>query len=108
MSDIELMKPQANTLGEQNAIREVIEALKGTIGRFANDDGVQVLYHKVQRSRVMFRFRTPDNIGMDIDFDLNELSEDYVYNMIDAMRDKLFEVRKARHNNPIIINTGSK
>lgn len=91
-----------------------VDALAGLVARFAAPGklpldtpglreslGVQVLYQKTPDAdgsihMVRFRFVTPDDIEMHVDFDFDAMCNDYVVNMVNGLRASLRDYREAR------------
>lgn len=73
--------------------------------KWANRDGVTVQYHKTM-PLVQFKFMTDDKVVIEITYDVNKTSKEYIDNMVQGIREHVFQVRQERHRNPIIVNTG--
>ena len=84
-------------------LNSLVDALKNLLGKWADKEGVTVKYHKTE-PRLLFHFRTPDNFGIKIDYDINQTSREYVDNLILGIRQDLLVKRRERHENPIVIH----
>ncbi|KZZ72412.1 hypothetical protein A3765_28470 [Oleiphilus sp. HI0130] len=89
-------------LNRQDGVNALAEKLKDLLARFADKDGVSVLFHKTE-PRMRFNWKSDDGIGCTIDYDINQTSEEYINNMISALMIKFDAHRKKRHESPIII-----
>ena len=88
----------------QKHISSLIDSLKELLGRFANEDGVEVQYNTQQRNWIRFRFLTPDRIGVVVTYDVNQTSKEYIDRMVHNMRTYIDNQRRERHDNPIIVD----
>lgn len=87
----------------QKHIGSLIEALRDLVGRFANEDGVEIDYNTRLRNWIRFRLRTPDNFALTIEYDINQTSKDYIDNMMEDTIQRLDQARRKRHESPIIV-----
>lgn len=87
-------------------LNSLVDHLKAHIfAKWANRDGVQVQYHR-EKPLIQFKCVTDDLIGIEVTYDINQTSQDYISNMVQGIRDHVLRVRQERHRNPIIVNTG--
>ena len=69
---------------------ELIRTISGFLGEFAaegklehaNDDGVDVIYSKVEPRLVRFRFVTFDDLELNVDVQLADVTRQYLENML--------------------------
>lgn len=83
----------------------LVSALKELLGKWADRQGVSVKYHRTQ-PLLMLSLKTPDKLAIEITYDINKTSKEYIDNMVAGIRDQVMRERQERHFNPIIINTG--
>lgn len=91
---------------KERQVQSLVYRLKELFGRWANKDGVIVKYHK-REPRVMFKMMTDDKLVIEIDYNINETSKEYIDNMIQKILVTIEARRKERHQSPIIIATGA-
>ena len=85
-----------------DAVKDISDAVKGLLSRWANKDGVDVMYHKAE-PRIKFKLMTEDKIVIEVDFNINKISKSYIDGMIMCIRETILARRKERHENAIII-----
>ncbi|WP_328186917.1 hypothetical protein [Marinobacter sp. OP 3.4] len=84
----------------------LVDHLKRHIfAKWANRDGVQVQYHR-EKPLIQFKCVTDDKVVIEVTYDINQTSKEYIGNMVQGIRDHVVRVRQERHRNPIIVNTG--
>lgn len=83
-------------------LNALVDALKNTIGKFADKDGVSVHYNQTQPI-VRFTFKTEDKLALDIKYEINKTNEEYIGSMMIGIHNALQRKRKERHESPIII-----
>lgn len=83
----------------------LVTALKTLLGKWADREGVTVKYHRTQ-PLLMFSLKTEDKLAIEITYDINKTSKEYIDNMVMGIREQVMCERQERHRNPIIINTG--
>lgn len=86
----------------RNYVKDLADALKGLLSRFANEKGVEVKYHNTE-PRILFKLKTPDNLVIEIDYDINQTSRAYIDGMLENILSTLNQRRKERHESTIII-----
>lgn len=89
-------------MNRQDGVNALADKLKDLLKRFADKDGVQVMFHKSE-PRMLFTWKTKDGFGCRIDYDINQTSEEYIRNMIIELAQKIEGKQKERHESPIII-----
>ncbi|WP_417518741.1 hypothetical protein [Marinobacter sp.] len=82
----------------------LVDALKELLGKWADHNGVTVKYHRTEPV-LMLSLRTPDDLAIEVTYHINHTSKAYIDNMVQGIREHLFNERQARHHNPIIVNT---
>lgn len=82
----------------------LVDALKRLLGHWADDQGVDVKFHRAEPV-LMLSLRTPDDIAIEVVYQINNTSQEYIDNLVQGIRQKVFDERQERHNNPIIVNT---
>lgn len=85
-------------------LKSLADAIQGLLGRFANADGVRVQYH-TEKPRMLFTLKTNDGFVIEVDYDINKTSPEYINQMISGVIIKLDKVRKERHESPIIVTS---
>jgi hypothetical protein len=83
-------------------IKTLADSIKGLLARFADHQGVSVKYHKTE-PRILFSMVTQDRFVIEIDYDINSTSKEYIHRMVGDLLAKLEQSRQARHSSPIII-----
>lgn len=83
-------------------VKDLADAMKNLLSRFANEDGVSVKYHTTE-PRMKFKLMTPDKMVIEIDYDINKTSKDYIDGMIFNTVSTLNQKRKERQESAIII-----
>lgn len=87
-------------------INSLVDHLKTHIfSKWANRDGVQVKFHR-DKPLIQFFCVTDDRVAIEVTYDVNKTSQEYISNMVQGIRDHVVRVRQERHRNPIIVNTG--
>jgi hypothetical protein len=83
-------------------VKDLADALKALLARLANDDGVEVKYHKTE-PRLRFNLMTPDKLVIEVDYDINQTSEEYINGMLANILTTIEARRKERQESTIII-----
>jgi len=107
------------TLNKQQhqAVGELIEKIKDLLARFASKEladekackrtGVLVKYNTKDRSKIAFVFHTADKISVQIVFDLNQTSREYLLGMVGGVKRHIQEKRQERSKHVIEIPNAS-
>lgn len=89
-----------------DGLNSLVDHLKRHIfAKWANRDGVQVQFHR-EKPLIQFKCVTDDKVAIEVTYDINQTSPEYITNMVQGIRDHVVSVRQERHRNPIIVNTG--
>lgn len=88
--------------------RDIIQSVAGLLGRMAaadsnrgvvgviGDTGVRAQGHRKHESVMRFSFTTPDDIPVQIDFDMAAISKEYIDNMMRGLGEQLAAERRQR------------
>ena len=91
---------------KEMGVKSLAEAIQGLLGRFADEEGVQVRFH-TKLPRLLFVLKTKDRLAIEVDYEINKTSPEYINEMIGGVIRGLDAKRKERHESPIILTSGA-
>lgn len=83
-------------------VKDLADSIKRLLARWADKKGVTVQYHRTE-ARILFNLKTEDGMVIEVDYDINQTSKEYISDMIKNILCTLSQRRKERHDSPIII-----
>jgi hypothetical protein len=83
-------------------VKDLSDAIRGLLSRFANEKGVSVKYHKTE-PRMKFSLMTTDKMVIEVNYDINRTSKEYIDGMLLNVMTTLNKRRKERQESVIII-----
>lgn len=83
-------------------VEDLASGIKGLLSNLANEKGVDVKFHKTE-PRIKFNLMTHDKLVIEVDFDINKTSKDYIDGMLQNILLTIARRRKERHESTIII-----
>ena len=102
--------------GKPVVMVDLVDAIKVVLSQWAcrkyavdpvkdGKTGVHVMYNTWHPNLLKFIFRTVDDLEVMIDYDIDQTSQEYLRNLVDGIKNYLFERRQYRATERIILNT---
>jgi len=85
-----------------NHVKDLADGIQKLLERFADKKGVKVMFHKTE-PRIRFDLITDDKIVIEVDYEINKTSKDYIDAMLQNIIQATNQRRKERHESTIII-----
>lgn len=95
----------ADTASSRSDTDTIVRSLRELFERFADNDGVTIKFSKTRLGMLLIKFRTPEDFGVQFEFDLNEFVKDrrYLDATLSKLQSHLGRGERDRHENILVL-----